>query len=164
MFQVYSDFNSKQHGLSPVQYSLVYINIENCYDKVPHSFIPLRDGLSWCIFDTFADNKSGKVDCLMKEYSKDPFLTSMYAEGFFKNAFSRSDLRHLQESNLLQMFSGCQYFVWEDGMYGITWGGFYIDNISSDPPIVFNVVSNNRIEKASFDTIMAEAFPFDLVH
>ena len=162
MFQVYSDFSSKPHGLSPVQYSHVYINIGNCYDVVTHSFRPLRDGLYWFIFDTFAD-ELGKVDYSMRELSKDPIVTSMYAEGFFKNAFSRSDLRHLQESSRLQMFSKYQYFVWEDGMYGITWGGFYIDNISSDPPIAFNVVSNNRIEKASFDTVMAEAFPFDLV-
>ena len=162
MFQVYSDFSSKPHGLSPVQYSHVYINIGNCYDVVTHSFRPLRDGVYWFIFDTFA-NELGKVDYSMRELLKDPIVTSIYAERCVKNVFSRSDLRQFQGSSRLQMFSKYQYFVWEDGMHGITWGGFYINNISSDPPIAFNVVSNNMIEDDSYDTIMAEAFSFGLV-
>ena len=142
IFQVYNELNSKISGFSPTQYSHMPINFGNNYDTVTNSFRPKRAGLYWFLFDSFTDGL-GRINYTMEDVMTGE-STSIFSMKSKMCVLSRTDLRNLQPQSRLQMYSTYRYLVWEDDMYGMAWGGFNLNDISTNPPIAFSVVSYNN--------------------
>ena len=132
---------------SPIPFSSVLINVGNSYDTVTNSFKPSKAGYFWFVFDISAD-LSGKVNYWMRDITTGD-ISSISSSRNKLSILSRSDFKHLQPSSQLQMFSEHSYSVSKEGLKGISWGGFNIDEISMNPLIAFSVIQTENM----FDTI-----------
>ena len=159
LFQVYNTFESQITSLSPVHYNQIPINIGNGYDQFTNTFHPPGSGLYWFHFDIYPD-QSGKVDYTLLD-STTRISTSIYTNKNPTSVVSQTDLRTLQPQSRLHMSSQHPSYVWEDGMHDMTWGGFNIDVISTNPPIAFHVTQTYKLTTKNVG--LRYRYPFDVV-
>ena len=133
------EINTTTLNSSLVEYNHVHINVGNSFDSVTNSFQPIKPGLFWFMFEVFSDYL-GRIDYAMRDVTAENSTTGVTTTKTFLSLHSLNDLRCLQPASRLQMFSQYSFFVWQAEMNGMTWGGFNIDDISTNPTIAFNVM------------------------
>ena len=143
-----------------MQYSHVAINLGKNYDSETSSFQPSKAGFYWFIFEAFGD-QSGRISYAMRDIVTET-STDVQSTKSKSCALSRNDLRTLLPQSRLQMFSLYSYVVWKEDMYGMMWGGFNINDISTNPPIAFCVVRFRKLILATFSPTY-KYFDFDVI-
>ena len=143
-FQVCNDFDTKVLKLSPVNYNHIPINIGNSYIVKTHSFQPCKADLYWFLFDICSD-ASGRINYTMCDVKEGGKCTDIYASNNKMSVSSQNDLRFVLPQNQLQMFSQYRHNKRKNVSYGMVWGGFNIELISTNTLIAFNVVKRNGV-------------------
>ena len=160
-FQVYNDFHSKVLNFYPVQFNQIPINIGEKYDTETNSFQPLIAGLYWFLFDTFT-NVVGNINYTLRDVITGD-KAFIFVSEFKMGVIAQNYLGSVQPESRLQMFSQCPYYVWEQSMIGMSWGGFNIDNLSPSSPVAFSVLKHSSLLGNFAVSPPRSPFQFDVV-
>ena len=113
-----------------------------------HSFQPCKAGLYWFLLDICSD-ASGIMNYTMCDVTAGGKCTGIYATTKM-SVSSQNELRFVHPQNQLQMFSQYRQNKRKNMSYGMVWGGFNIELISTDPPIAFSVVKQSGVVGTTF--------------
>ena len=126
----------------PLYFKYILINIQNGYDANSNSFQPPKAGLYWFLFDV-SSNESIPAHYWISD-SATGANTSIVKTKSTTKTLSQNNLFYVQPLSKLKIFAQNAINLTQVNLHALTWSGFYIETISSTPPIAFSVARLNE--------------------